>query len=146
MYSIQGLENVFDVMAYTISALRDSGFSESDIESYISDAFKDGNNLGVITVSKEWLNECNKMHSSELRDSELEDYYTSFWDTSDEDSYEEDEEDSYDYLMRSQKKEAWEYDNAIDDLEPDEEEVYEGFSSCKKYTVDYSSLDDFDII
>lgn len=143
MYSIQGLETVFDVMAYTTSVLKEVGYSESEIEDYVSTALNEDYNLGVIEVSKEWLDECNKicadMKSDKEDDTWRDHYYSQFWDDDGERySNIDDEEDTYDYLTKShRKKEIWEYDNAVDDVESDEE-AYEGFSSCKNYYWDSS--------
>ena len=54
MYSIIGLETVFDVMAYTVKAMDDSGFMPGEIEDYITEAIKD-NNFNLIEISKEYF-------------------------------------------------------------------------------------------
>ena len=141
MYSIQGLENVFDVMAYTASALKEVGYSESEIEDYVSAALNEDYNVGVIKVSEEWLDGCNNAFAGTGLDKEDDvwraHYYSQFWDD-DGERYNKDEKDTRGYLPRSPtKKEIYGYDNVVDDVESGEE-AYEGFSSCKDYYWDSS--------
>lgn len=147
MYSINNLETVFDVMAYTTSALRESGYSDSEIEDYVSSALELSCNFDIIELSKEWIEECNNLHAdveptNSSDDTWRDSYYSQFWDD-DGERYEADDY-TYDYLtgMR-RKKESWEYDNAVDDVESDEE-AYEGFSTCKNYRWDSSTDEDDD--
>ena len=122
MYSIQGLESVFDIMVYTASALKEVGYSESEIEDYISSALSEDHNLGIIKVSKEWLDECNNICSYNKEDTWRDHYYSQLCDGRNEDDY-LDDYSIKDYFnnMRS------EYEVESD------EEAYEGFSSCKNY-------------
>lgn len=128
MYSINGLDNVFDVIAYTSSALQESGYTSDEVEDYITEAINKNYNFDIIEVSKERLEECNKLFKEEPNEDDFNDYYASLWD---DDSEIDHEEDVYDYMTGSyRKKEIWEYDNAVDDVES-EVEAYEGFDSCK---------------
>lgn len=126
MYSIQGLENVFDVMVYTASALKEVGYSESEIEDYISSALREDHNLGIIRVSKEWLEECNNICSYN-KDTWRDHCYSQLLDGTDEDDYSI--KDYYDSMRRE-----YEVDS--------DEEAYEGFSSCSNYYWSSSEDDD----
>lgn len=132
MYSIQGLENVFDVMVYTASALKEVGYSESEIEDYISSALSEDHNLGIIRVSKEWLDECNSICSAN-KDTWRDHYYSQLWDDKDDDNG-----DYIDgYTIRNY------YDNMRSEYElKSDEEAYEGFSSCTNYYWSSSEDDD----
>ena len=126
MYSIQGIETVFDVMAYTTSALRESGYSDSEIKEYISSALELSCNLDIIELSKEWIEECNSLHADVESTNSYDDtwgdnYYSQFWD----DDGERYKSDDYTY----------------DSDEESDEEAYEGFYTCKNYIWD-SSVDD----
>jgi hypothetical protein len=130
MYSIQGLENVFDVMVYTASALKEVGYSESEIEDYISSALREEHNLGIIKVSKEWLEECNNICSYN-KDTWRDHYYSQLWHCKDEDDYLDD------YSIKDY------YDNMRSEYEVgSDEEAYEGFSSCSNYYWNSSEDDD----
>lgn len=147
MYNISGLDNVFDVIAYTSSALQESGYTSDEVEDYITEAINKNYNFDIIEISKERLDECNKLFRDEKVEDDFDDYYSSLWDDDGErydDSEIDHEEDVYDYMTGSyRKKEIWEYDNAVDDVES-EVEAYEGFDSCKNHYWDCSDdvLDD----
>lgn len=126
MYSIQGLETVFDVMAYTASALKEVGYSESEIEDYISTALSEDYNIGVIEVSKEWLDECNKICADMKSDKEAYEGFSScknyYWDSSKANNEEDDYLDGYtikDYYdsMRSEYDVEPSYDPFSEDEE-----------------------------
>jgi len=147
MYSINGLQTVFDVLAYTVSAMKESGYVQGEIEDYIYDAVKDNCNLICIEVSKEKLEDCNNVcrqvngHSCNndwFEDTWRDHYYSSLWD--DDGRYNkssfDDDEDTYDFLTGKEKSHMWDDDNVIDDIESKDEEAYEGFSSCKNYLWD----------
>ena len=57
-YSINGISSVFDLMAYTIAAMKEVGYGECDIDDYIDESVKT-NNLAIIELSKEKLDDCN---------------------------------------------------------------------------------------
>lgn len=138
MYSIHGLSTVFDVMAYTVAAMKQAGFMPGEIEDYVHDAVKDNCNLTLIEISKERLEECNKttIVDNGFEDTWRDHYYSSLWD---------DSEDTYDYMIGNKKTHnIWDDDNVFNDLKSDDEEAYEGFSSCKNYRWD-STDDDWDI-
>lgn len=116
MYSIQGLETVFDVMAYTTSALKEVGYSESEIEDYISTALSEDYNIGVIEVSKEWLDECNKICADMKSDKEAYEGFSScknyYWDSSKANNEE------YDYLDGYTIKDYYDSMRSEYDVEP----------------------------
>lgn len=127
MRSIDHIMNVFDLISYTSTALRESGYMEDEIECYVSEALEKCSNFEIVELSKQWLEECNKLYSDSSTDN-MEDYYQFLWDEDCCDEIDR-EEDVYDYLTGSyRKKEIWEYDNAVDDVE-----AYEGFNSCKTH-------------
>lgn len=131
MYSIEGLKTIFDIMAYTASALKEVGYTDSDVEYYISKALDEDSNLGIINVSKDWIDECNKVCTDIYPNKEdytwRDSYYSQTFD-------DEENIDMYDYSG---------YDNMVDDVGSDDEEAYEGFSSCKKYKWDCTDCDDY---
>lgn len=144
LYSINGIENILDLMAYTISAMKEVGYGDCDVDDYIEEAIK-SNSYDTIVLSKEKLNDCNTL-TNEVRPSNNNDWFedtwcnhycSSFWD--DDGRYsknDEDEIDSYDYITGCKK--------TSDDIETDDEtEAYEGFSSCNNHYWD-SSEDDYD--
>ena len=147
LYSVDGIENVLDLIAYTVSAMKEVGYGDCDVDDYIEEAVKN-NSYDVIVLSKEKLNDCNIL-SNEVKpcnndlfeDTFCNHYCSSFWD--DDGRYskdDEDEIDSYDYITGCKKTSD---DNVIDDIETDEVEAYEGFSSCNNHYWD-SSDDDYD--
>lgn len=153
MYSIQGLETVFDVMAYTVTAMKESGFMPGEIEDYLHTALSENYNLHIINTSKEQLAECNKLCKSnnkwDYEDTWRDHYYSSMWDDDgrycdeydDQDSY---SYDSFDYLTgKSKQHNIWDDDNVFNDLK--DEEAYEGFNTCKNYRWDCSDNDDWKV-
>lgn len=131
MYSIHGLNTVFDVMAYTVKAMRESGYMPGEIEDYIYDAVKDNCNYNLIEISKDQLSECNKLSKNSFDDDWFNDswrdsYYASYWDD-DGERYNEDDDDKdiRNYLIGDS-----------------DEEAYEGFSSCNNHVWDCTSSDD----
>ena len=148
LYSIDGIENILDLIAYTVSAMKEVGYSNCDVDDYIEEAIK-SNNYDRIILSKEKLNDCNIL-TNEVRprnndwfeDTWCNNYCSSFWD--DDGRYnrdDEDEIDTYDYMTGCKKNND---DSLIDDIETDNEmEAYEGFSSCNNHYWD-SSEDDYE--
>ena len=148
LYSIDGIENILDLIAYTVSAMKEVGYGDCDVDDYIEEAIK-SNSYDTIILSKEKLNDCNIL-SNEVRPSNndlFEDtwcnhYCSSFWD--DDGRYskdDEDEIDSYDYITGCKKTSD---NNVIDDIETDEAEAYEGFSSCNNHYWDSSEEDEYE--
>ena len=143
MYSIIGLETVFDVMAYTVKAMDDSGFMPGEIEDYITEAIKD-NNFNLIEISKEYLEKCNEVVSAnshcEFEDTWRDHYYSSLWeDDLDSNCNQWDDDGRYDDDFLNGNK-HWDNGNIIDDVQTveEEKEAYEGFSTCKNYYWDSS--------
>lgn len=156
MYSIHGLTTVFDVMAYTVKAMKEVGYIDGDIEDYIRNAIKDKCNYSLLEISKSQLEECNRLNcnnSSDINDKWFDDtwqdyYYSSLWDDDGErykhnSDYSDDDEDTYNYLTSTHRHNIWDEDNVIDDIESSDEEAYEGFSSCKNHTWDCTADDDY---
>lgn len=148
LYSIDGIENVLDLIAYTVSAMKEVGYGDCDVDDYIEEAVK-SNNYDIIILSKEKLNDCNILtnevsscHNDWFEDTWCNNYCSSFWD--DDGRYskdDEDEIDSYDYITGCKKTSD---DNVIDDIETDEVEAYEGFSSCNNHYWDSSEEDEYE--
>ena len=118
LYSIDGIENILDLIAYTVSAMKEVGYSNCDVDDYIEEAIK-SNNYDIIILSKEKLNDCDILTNDGRYNRD-----------------DEDEIDTYDYMTGCKKTNN---DNMIDD----EVEAYEGFSSCNNHYWD-SSEDDYE--
>jgi len=152
MYSTKGIETVFDLMAYTVKAMKESGYRICDIEDYVSDAIKD-NSFNTVVVSKDRLEGCNEIlntnlkHSDEWFDNTWRDsYYASLWDDTDFDPY-TDNPNKYKYID-NRRRYYWEDEDtdfkfSWEDNE-DEREAYEGFSSCKNHYWDCTEEDSYD--
>ena len=149
LYNIDGIENIFDVIAYTVSSMKEVGYGDCDVDDYIEEAVK-SNNYDIIALSKEKLNDCNILtnevsscHNDWFEDTWCNNYCSSFWD--DDGRYSKDDEDkidSYDYITGCKKTSD---DNVIDDIETDDEtEAYEGFSSCNNHYWNSSEDDEYD--
>lgn len=138
MYSINNkFTNVFDVMVYTINAMKEVGFN--NIDEYIEDAISESN-WNLLEVSNNKIEECNKLYSCKHKTSNNlewynnrdENYYSQLWnddDLNESDFNKEDDEfleqDAYDYLTHSS---YWDTENG-----EDIDEAYEGFNSCHNH-------------
>jgi len=117
MYSIkmQHFDNVFDVLYYTVSAMKECKYSYREIEDYLKDAVS-SNNCHLIDSSIRIISECNKVYRSlnddcQLDESQLDrDYWREYYYCNDED-----------------------YD--------DELEAYEGFDCCKLHQYNFLDYD-----
>jgi len=111
MYTIKDLTTIMDIVSYTVSAMRESAYIDSDIDDYI-DKISSENNYSIIQISKEILNDCNSIEnydsSDYFEDTWRDSYYSSLWDDSIEDTFTNNKAHFYD----------------------DNEDVYEGFNSC----------------
>ena len=140
MYSLtaQQFNNTLDVLSYTVSAMKECGYSSSEIEDYIAEAIS-SNNYNLINISIEELNECNKV-CRKIDDIQLENnYWKEYYYCNNEDDL-----DSYDDCCYERPYHIWENDNAVDDIETEDElEAYEGFDCCKNHQ--YSWSDDSDL-
>ena len=145
LYSIDDIDNVFDLIVYTVKSMKEVGYNETDIDDYIEESIK-SNNYYIVELSKERLNDCNMLardtskcsNDDWFEDTWRDHYYASMWD--DDGRY---DEDLYDCVTCKNKKNIWDDDNVIDDIETeDEKEAYEGFSSCKNHYWDSSEEDD----
>lgn len=143
LYNIDDIENVFDLIVYTIKSMKEVGYNETDIDDYIEESIKN-NNYYIVELSKERLNDCNILardinecsNDDWFEDTWRDHYYASMWD---DDGRYNDDEDLYDCVTRKDKKNICDDDNVIDDVETeDEKEAYEGFSSCKNHYWDSS--------
>lgn len=153
-YSTRGLGTILDIVAYTVKAMKEIGSLPGDIEEYLIDIAKE-NNLSIIAESKEQLERCNEIASTDLKqesdwfeDTWRDHYYSSIWEDEDIQNYGAsrywDDDGRYDDPAEdTHLKHYWDDDNAVDDVETDEErEAYEGFSSCKKTYWDCTDDDD----
>lgn len=123
MYSINDIENVFDLVAYTVSAMKEVGYSDGEINDYLESTIKSNNNFNIVLLSKDRLNDCNLLFNKVdptynwFEDTWRDNYYSSLWD--DDGRY---DEDVNDYLASRNSYNIWDDDNAV--------EAYEGFDSC----------------
>lgn len=144
MYSIEGLNSVIDVMAYTVKAMKEVGYDCTDIDDYIEDAIKQSK-FRCLVISQSKLEECNTLANKidytdyhydwDDDDPWKNQYYSSLWD--DDGRYDDD-------FLNGNKH--WDNGNIIDDVQTveEEKEAYEGFSTCKNYYWDSSEEDDVD--
>lgn len=115
---------VFDMLAYTVEAMKDACLTKDDIENYITDSLN-GNDLHLLEVTEDTLEECNSIANNyKIKDSYedvwVNNYCNSFWD---EEDYFDKEENMYD--------DYWVVNNALNGQDDfDDVEAYEGFSSC----------------
>lgn len=108
--------NTFDVLRYTVSAMKDVGFSNCEIDDYLDQATT-SNNKHLIDVSIEFVNKCNEVANS---------YHSSAWEfgcESDNPYYCEDEDSEYYEGFTNKESSNCTYDS---------EDCYEGFDSCKR--------------
>ncbi len=142
MFSIpKSCDNMFDVMVYTIAAMKESDLSD-EIDDYISDAISESN-WHLIEASNERLEDCNKAIKTNKQDwyedSWRDHYYSNLWnESSDLDSLPNEEYDLYDCVTSPGIRRYYWEDEAID------EDAYEGFESCKNHYWDCSEEDDDD--
>jgi len=129
MYSLKAKEfdNVFDVLVYTVNAMKECGYSSGEIDDYLADAVS-SNNYNLINVSIDELNECNKVckPTNKYYEDSWRDYYYR-----DDCAYEGFNDDSYQNQNRHY-------------LEDDDIEAYEGFDCCKNYTYLWNDPDEID--
>lgn len=111
MYDLSSCyDNTLDVMYYTVTAMRETGFTQSEIEDYVDEATK-SHNSNLIDVSIEYVNKCNEKSKA---------YYESYESFDDEDlSYNCNDYNDYSYSK------YWGRDF---DEDYDEIESYEGFT------------------
>ena len=149
MYCIDHLENIFDVMSYTCNVLRNSGYTEDEIQEYVSSSLELKHNLEILDLSKEYLEDCRDLFDDSDQSAQMNDCVCCSDSLSCDDDCEiyshltdEDVEYIYDSsLGHYRKRESWETDNAVDDVES-YEEAYEGFSTCRNYRWDSSVYED----
>ena len=121
-------QNVFEVLCYTVKALKESGM-EAEITDYLIEAIGDSN-YNLLQVSNNYLSKCfSATHSHDV------DYWRYFDDDKYAEEYCDCADDLYDCVHSG--KYYWSDDLNYDD----EEEMYEGFSTCKKTYWD-SVIDD----
>ena len=126
MYTLaEGFENTFDVMAYTVSAMKETGFVDEDIETYITEAIA-SDNYHLINTSIKWLDECNKAIQI-YKDSNYNLYDATNYESLDN-IYNSEDTDNYEGFSDTQ------YCNWDADFFDDEKDAYEGFSDCKQYS------------
>lgn len=160
-YSINNkFDNAFDLIAYTISAMVDSGYMPCDVDEFLSNAIGNGN-YNLLVKSKEMIDECNKVLMSNNENSYYKDSWRDYYYGSDEEelfNYIEDDDEylDCDSLNNFEFTPSEDYLNKF--YEDDELEAYEGFDSCKNktynsydgnnyyYNDESDDLDDFDSI
>lgn len=132
MYDLSACyENTFDVMKYTISAMKEVGFTKTEIDEYIEKATKK-DNATLIDVSTDYISMCNEMGN--YYDSSCEDEYDDsvFWD-----AYMVKPNKVLNNKLLSDKYEGYEYSNRwgrdYDDCYLDDNDYYEGFNTKKYY-------------
>lgn len=124
MYDLSNkFSNTFDVIAYTVSAMRETGFNQSDIDDYLIDATSK-HNSHLVDVSIEFIDKCNSRIDA-YNDDSLNDEYFDYLE-SNRKYYWEEEEDSYEGFSDNYNKE---YDNDDDE--------YEGFDHANRYSTYY---------
>ena len=124
MYDLSDkFSNTFDVIAYTVSAMRETGFNQSDIDDYLIDATST-HNSHLVDVSIEVIDKCNNRINA-YNDDSLNDKYFDYLDSNCK-YYWEEEEDSYEGFSDNYNKE---YDNDDDE--------YEGFDHANRYSTYY---------
>jgi hypothetical protein len=132
MYSIKGIDSIFDLMAYTIDAMHEAGIEEIDVDDYISSSLKE-NNYNIVELSKDYLEECNSKSNKRFEDND--DWFEDTWRDHYYSSLYEDEDDC-EIEFEPEVGSYWDRENGED------EEAYEGFESCDKRYWDSSSYDD----
>ncbi len=83
MYDLTNkFDNTFDVMKYTISAMKEVGYSNKDIEDYIIEATSKDNSK-LIDVSIDYINNCNLMSHSYNTNNDYENEFYNYTDNYD---------------------------------------------------------------
>ena len=83
MYGLTNkFDNTFDVMKYTISAMKEVGYSNKDIEDYIIEATSKDNSK-LIDVSIDYINNCNLMSHSYNTNNDYENEFYNYTDNYD---------------------------------------------------------------
>lgn len=140
MYTIKSLDTIMDIVSYTVSAMRESAYIDSEIDDYIEKVSSE-NNYFIIQISKEIINDCNSIESYDssghFEDTWQDSYYSSLLDDDLDDTYEDDKVHFYneeDTWRDSYYSSLWDdFDNTYTDNKVklyDDEDVYEGFNSC----------------
>jgi len=149
LYNIDEVENIFDLVAYTVSAMKEVGYKDVDVDDYIEASVK-SDNYYTVNLSKERLNNCNRLLNKSkynsntdkwFEDTWRDHYYSSLWD--DDGRYLTDDEEDEELYDGFSCCNIWDDNNVIDDIDSDEE-AYEGFSSCKNHYWDCSEEDDYE--
>lgn len=86
MYDLSGCyDNTLSVMKYTVNAMRETGYSQREIEDYMEEATK-SNNAHLVNVSTDYICKCNELcHAYDVASDEYfnynDDYYydSSLW-------------------------------------------------------------------
>ena len=139
MYSIysKDYDNVFDLLKYTISSMKETGYDEMDVHEFIANAIK-GSNYELISLSQEKLSECNIINRNLDPDvfpwQEYADKYSLL---NSDDAFDLEEDDNVTDLCDDLNSHRYYWENDIDD-----QEAYEGFDSCKNYCYKWDDKDD----
>lgn len=126
MYDLSNsYSNAFEVMYYTITAMKEVGFSKDEIDEYMLEATS-SDNTNLIDVSMDYVSKCNEYTKAYNDDLEYYEFDTSNYYNNLED------EDDYNGYSYNQKKFGFDSD----------EECYEGFDSCKNHYYSFNDLDE----
>lgn len=87
MYSLHGIETAFDVLAYTLGAMKEVGFSSSDTEEYMIDAIS-ADNYHLLESSLDRISSCNMYAKDQpsFDDTWRDYYYQSMYDKEDKEN------------------------------------------------------------
>lgn len=126
MFNISGIfDNSFDVVCYTLSAMRETGYSNDEMDEYLERVVS-GNNYFLIKESSKTLKDCNELYDSLIGADE---WFDNTWDQYYYTIDDEDEGEYCDNLWGRKERNIWEDDNAVDDVE----DAYEGFDCCPNH-------------
>ena len=143
MYNIANkFDNAIDVLAYTLSAMKDSGFMPADIDDFLNNAIGKGN-FNLLIKSKEMIEECNKVvklntptYSNNWRD-----YYYGKGEDELLGYFDDEYEDDNDVIP----VDCCQFELAPNESYVDDDEAYEGFDSCTNHFYNaYEDDEDYD--
>jgi hypothetical protein len=117
MYNIDGIDNIFDLVFYTVKAMSETNHTAYDIENYLTKV-AGSDNYNIIKQANYMLNDCNTSIVNKAYDHE--NYLI----------------DNCDYKDCTLRERYWDDDGrylCLDNIEDniiEDDEAYEGFSSC----------------
>lgn len=146
MYSIANkFDNAFDLVAYVISAMTDSGYMPCDVDEFLNQAIGKGN-YNLLVKSSEIIEECNKViKEDKLYNDIYDDNWRDHYYGSDEEFLFDSIDDYSNYNYNNNEFNSNEDDDFELQLNKDcfgDDDAYEGFDSCHNHY--YNSLDPLD--